>query len=143
MKLRGLSLRVGGLCGLLALSLLTAPTARAQKVTRGGGISLDRAARGVDLWVQADASARSGEPLLLNLVVLGYPTATTLVPLENATVEAAWEPASLLEEEMEPATVTIPSPVSGKSGAGGGLTLAVPVPMGPPQAAQTAAARRG
>lgn len=133
MKLRGLSLRVGGLCGLLALSLLTAPTASAQKATRGGGISLDRAARGVDLWVQADASARSGEPLLLNLVVLGYPTATTLVPLENATVEAAWEPASLLEEEMEPATVTIPSPVSGKSGAGGGLTLAVPVPMGPPK----------
>jgi hypothetical protein len=71
---------------------------------------------------------------LLNLVVLGYPTATTLVPLENATVEATWDPASLVDDEAtESAAVPTPSPVQGKSGAGGALTLVIPVPAGNPK----------
>jgi hypothetical protein len=108
------------------------PSANAQKSAPAANEPTSSTARGLDLWVHADREAPGGENLSLSIVALGFPTATTVVPLQNALVEATWDPESLSSKDDErPASV--PAPVRANSASDGGVTLVLPVPPGPPR----------
>ncbi len=90
--------------------------------------SKDPAARGLDLFLHMPASAPPGGALPLQIQVFGYPTVTSLAPLEGAVVEAVWDP-----ESLGPGLSKAPPPVRATSDATGRLHLDLPVPPGPPQ----------
>lgn len=89
----------------------------------------DPAARGLDVFVHLPAEAAPGGSVPLQLQVYGFPTVTTLAPLDGATLEAVWDP-----ESLGPGVSSAPPPVRATSDATGRLHLDVPVPSGPPRA---------
>ena len=132
MTLRALPLRLGLLTTMLGGLLALPPSANAQKSAPAATEPKSSTSRGLDLWVHADVEAPGGEDLSLSIVALGFPTATTVVPIQDALVEATWDPESLSSRDDEK-PASLPAPARGTSGADGGLTLVLPVPAGPPR----------
>jgi hypothetical protein len=111
--------------GLVATTVL-APVVIAQD---RGAATTTAVNRGIDLWLYGHSSAPAGGRFDLSVVALGFPTATTLTPLQGASVEAAWDPTSLTRED-EPKLAVAPPPVLATTDAGGAAMLEIPVPPG-------------
>jgi len=86
----------------------------------------DPAARGLDVFVHAPNLAAPGGVIPVQVQAIGFPTVTTARPLARATVEAAWDPASL-----GPGRTTAPPAVQATADTLGRVHLNVPVPLGP------------
>lgn len=84
-------------------------------------VPVDPAARGLDLFVVAPPSAPEDSELPIAVTAYGFPEVTRLVPLQNATVRAAWDP--------EAAGADLPAAVA-KTGPGGRAELRLGVPAG-------------
>lgn len=108
--------------------LAAAALAAAAPSARGG----DPAARGLDLFLHGPTGAVAGGTLEVQAEALGFPTATTLVPLAGAVVEARWNDESLgpTEPEHAQARGAGVAPVRAVADAEGRVRLAVPVPDG-------------
>ncbi|NUP09593.1 MAG: hypothetical protein HOW73_26405 [Polyangiaceae bacterium] len=87
--------------------------------------------RGLDLFVHAPGLAAGGEVLPIDVQALGFPTATTTVPLSGAAVEAAWDLESLLDPTQKDASpAAAPPSVRAVADDQGRATLLLPVPKG-------------
>ncbi|MFO0552956.1 MAG: hypothetical protein U0271_31500 [Polyangiaceae bacterium] len=93
--------------------------------------------RGLDFFLHGPTSAAAGDALQIDVQALGFPTATTLAPLPQATFEVAWDPESLVVDKFVP--VEAPPPVKAIADAEGRASITVPVPPG---AAEEHRARR-
>src|SRR5262249_20614331 len=85
----------------------------------------DPAARGLDLFVHVPADAAAGSFVPVQVEAFGFPTAVSLVPLAQATVEAGWD-----AEHLGPGISTAPPTVRATTDASGRARLEVPVPDG-------------
>ncbi len=86
------------------------------------------AARGLDVFVHAPDAAPSGGALDVMIEAFAFPTATTMVPVGGAEVEAAWDPEQLGEATAAPPSVRATADASGRA------RLVLPVPVGPDRA---------
>ena len=111
----------------LAVALAMAPLAASDAQT----LSSDPAARGLDVFVEvpAEAAPRAEIPILVE--AFGFPTASTLVPLGQATIEAGWDPSLL-----GPGVTEAPPAVRATTDAAGRARILVPVPDGDERALQ-------
>lgn len=107
---------------LAALFLLT--LIRDSGAQSGG---LDRAERGLDLFVHAPHEVAPGGVLPIDVEAVGFPTVVTLSPLPRAAVEAAWNPEALGKLG---AITRAPPPVRATTDGEGRARLEVPVPDG-------------
>ncbi|MBI5534913.1 MAG: hypothetical protein HY898_19455 [Deltaproteobacteria bacterium] len=85
----------------------------------------DPAARGLDMFLHVPALAAPGGTLPLQVQALGFPTVVSLLPLQDATVEAVWNP-----ESLGPGISKAPQPVRATADRLGRVHLDVPVPEG-------------
>ncbi|MBL8740242.1 MAG: hypothetical protein JNK04_04080, partial [Myxococcales bacterium] len=101
----------------------------------GAARSAQPTERGLDLWVHAPQEVAGGDALPIDVLALGFPTATTTTPLAKSTVEVAWDPESLTDptDKSAPPAVAPPA-VRGVTDDGGRATLLLPVPKGAPRA---------
>src|SRR5262245_53219493 len=76
---------------LTALPLLATPLAASDAQSAGS----DPAARGLDVFVHVPPEAAPGGVVPVQIEAFGFPTAVTLAPLAQATVEVGWDPESL------------------------------------------------
>ncbi len=97
--------------------------------------------RGLDVWAHMPAEATSGGVLPINLLALGFPTASTTRPIAGATVEATWDPESLVEPgaspskkikkpQPSPKPAVAPPTVGATTDGAGRATLELAVPEG-------------
>lgn len=91
--------------------------------------------RGLDVWIHVTHSAMGGGTLPIDVRALGFPTATTVAPIPGATVEATWDPESLVDPtSKDPKPSSPPATVTATADADGRATLNLPVPQGAPRA---------
>lgn len=97
--------------------------------------------RGLDLFVHVPPAGAGGDAIPIDLVALGFPTATGVTPIPNASVEATWDPESLLEPITQSVSssggltkvrppATPPPIVRGTTDAQGRATLSLAIPRG-------------
>ena len=91
----------------------------------------DPAGRGLDVFVHVPADAAPGSVLPVQIEAFGFPTAATLAPLGQASVEAGWDP-----EQLGPGVTSAPPSVKATTDASGRTRLMVPVPDGDARALQ-------
>jgi hypothetical protein len=91
----------------------------------GDAAPADRAARGLDLFVQAPATVAAGANLAVQVRVLGFAAVSTPAPLAGTDIEAAWDP-----ESLGASGVAVPPPTKGRTDAAGLAHLDVLVPAG-------------
>jgi len=109
---------------MLTLGLFAGPARSAQPTERG-----------LDLWVHAPREVAGGDILPIDVLALGFPTATSVTPLMKSTVEAVWDPESLLDPTDKSAVPSAaPPPVRAVTDDEGRVTLNLPVPKGVPRA---------
>lgn len=87
----------------------------------------DPAARGLDVFLQVPSEAPPATVLPIQAQVFGFPTASSLVPLAGARIEAAWDPESPALKTSAP-----PPPVQAIADASGRVHLEIAVPDGDP-----------
>jgi hypothetical protein len=104
-----------------ALALATAPIAS----TDAQPADVDRAARGIDVFLHVPGDAAPGSLLPVQIEAFGFPTTVALAPLGDATVEAGWDP-----EHLGTGVTAAPAAVRGRTDASGRAKLLVPVPDG-------------
>jgi len=86
--------------------------------------------RGLDIWIHASTEGIARDVFALDVQAVGFPTATSTTPLDGATVEAAWDPETLVDPTAKTKPATAPPAVSALSDAQGRATLEIPVPDG-------------
>ena len=91
----------------------------------------DPAARGLDAFIHAPRVAAPGGVVPIQLQAIGFPSVTTTRPLAGATIEAAWDPATL-----GPGRSSAPPALKSTTDANGRVHFDVPVPLGPPRSIQ-------
>ena len=85
----------------------------------------DPAARGLDAFIHAPDLASPGSRVPVQIQAFGFPTAISLTPLADVTVEAAWDP-----EHLGPGITRAPPSVKAKTDSAGRAHLEVEVPDG-------------
>ena len=100
----------------------------------GSARSAQPTERGLDLWIHAPQEVAAGDTLPIDVLALGFPTATSTTPLSKSTVEVAWDPESLIDPTDKSATpASAPPAVRGITDDEGRVTLMLPVPKGVPR----------
>ncbi|MEZ4309532.1 MAG: hypothetical protein R3F14_15960 [Polyangiaceae bacterium] len=106
---------------ILALAALSPPS-------DAGAASADAAARGLDLFIDAPSGGVPGATFVVQIQALGFPTATTLAPLANASIELTWDP-----ESLGPNVSSVPAGVTVTTDSAGRARADIPIPEGDPR----------
>ncbi len=115
--------------GLVCAALLCGTLGALPEVARSQTKTTER---GLDLWLHAPSAVAGGDTLPIDVLALGFPSATRVAPLPQTVVEAVWDPESLSDPTKKTdAPAVAPPPVRAITDDAGRAVLNLPVPKGP------------